>query len=339
MRFYLICFFLISLSLSAFSQEKAKRKYKDLFRIKAPEIKYSEPDNDAILFEDEITSDQDNAIIFGPENELSLLVDEETDTLPYVLNEDFLNEETEIEVSMDCVWVSIAEYYSIWDTRHVNPYKVDPVSYKDTINFKLYDSINNLSWSMPLKNCPVNSEFGMRHWRWHYGTDLDLSIGDSVFAAFDGIVRVKSYDRYGYGNFVVLRHYNGLETLYGHLSSSKVKVGQLVKAGEVIGLGGNTGRSTGPHLHYEVRYQGNAINPADIYDFAGHNLTSNVFELNPSHFDYVREARKVVFHKIRSGDTLSGLSRKYRVSVGTICRLNNISTRSILRVGQRLRVR
>lgn len=192
---------------------------------------------------------------------------------------------------------------------------------------------------MPLNDCRINSAFGMRHWRWHYGTDLDLKTGDPVYASFDGIVRINRYDGGGYGNYVLLRHYNGLETLYGHLSESKVKVGQLVKAGEIIGLGGNTGRSTGPHLHYEIRYEGNAIDPHLVYDFPGNRLKDKTFHLTPQHYDYVRVARQVVYHRIRSGETLSGLSRKYRVPVSTICRLNNISTKTVLRVGQRIRIR
>lgn len=226
-----------------------------------------------------------------------------------------------------------------YNTKEGTFFKIDPTQYKDTISFNLYDSLSNFMWSMPLKNCAINSEFGMRSYRWHYGTDLDLEIGDPVYAAFDGIVRISKYDGSGYGNYLLVRHYNGLETLYGHLSATNVKVGQLVKAGEIIGKGGNTGRSSGPHLHYEVRYEGNAIDPHKIYDFEKNSLSCKTFHLTPSHFDYIRTARQIVYHRIKSGETLSAISKKYRVSVSTICKLNRISTRSVLKVGQRIRIR
>jgi len=192
---------------------------------------------------------------------------------------------------------------------------------------------------MPITNKVITSDFGMRHYRWHYGTDIKLETGDPVLAAFDGIVRIQQYDAGGYGTYVLLRHYNGLETIYGHLSRADVEVGQYVKAGEKIGLGGSTGRSTGSHLHFEVRYEGNAVNPEFIYDFPNGTLRSVIFDLMPQHFEYLKSARKVAFHKIRPGDTLGGISRKYRVSVVTLCRLNHITARTTLRAGRKLRIR
>jgi len=337
MRLFLTILLLTGVVISGYSQDQTDKKYKDFFQIKAPAIQYSEPDSDEILFEDELKNDQEDAIYFNPELEISLYEEEYDSAI--VLEEDFSIVEVADEMKMDCVWVTIAEYFAIWDSRTINPYKIDPTQYKDTISFNLYDSISNFMWSMPLKSCAINSEFGMRSYRWHYGTDLDLEIGDPVYAAFDGIIRISKYDGSGYGNYLVVRHYNGLETLYGHLSSTNVKVGQLVKAGEIIAQGGNTGRSSGPHLHYEVRYEGNPIDPHKIYDFKNNTLTCRVFNLTPSHFDYIRTARQVVYHRIKSGETLSAISKKYRVSVSTICKLNKISTRSVLKVGQRLRIR
>lgn len=318
-----------------FGQNKNRIKNRDFFRIKAPAFHYSKPDMEDVIFEDKLEGDKE-PIYFNPENELSLVREGTSETE----DEDELSAGGIVEeIKMDCVWVTIAEYFAIWDSKTVNPYKVDPTTYSDTITLKLYDSTSNFFYSMPVDPCVINSDFGMRHWRWHYGTDLDLNRGDPVKAAFDGIVRIKKYDRSGYGNYVLLRHYNGLETIYGHLTESYVKVGQLVKAGEVIGAGGSTGRSTGPHLHFEVRYEGNPINPEDMYDFENKVLRENIFELTPKHFEYIKTVRQVVYHRIRSGDTLSALSRRYRVSVNTICRLNGMSSRSILRVGQRIRIR
>jgi murein DD-endopeptidase MepM/ murein hydrolase activator NlpD len=165
-----------------------------------------------------------------------------------------------------------------------------------------------------------------------------------VKAAFDGIVRIVRFDPRGYGYYVLLRHYNGLETLYGHLSKQLVEVGKLVKAGDLIGWGGNTGRSSGPHLHYEVRYQGNAFNASSVYDFPKGALVDRLFSLTPSHFSYFSHrkqavVRRPVYHVVRRGDTLGAVARRYGTSVTSLCRLNRISSRSTLRTGQRLRVR
>lgn len=244
-------------------------------------------------------------------------------------------------------WMEIDSFFVVFDSMTVNPYDYDAVDYKDSMNLQLCDTLTHdtlpasesRGWCMPIEKCHVTSPFGSRWYRWHYGTDLRVSIGDSVFAAFDGVVRISKVNPGGYGKYVMLRHHNGLETLYGHLSKRLVDVGEDVKAGQCIGLAGNTGRSTAPHLHYEVRYRGNAVDPETIYDFENDTIRSLVYELTPEQFDYIREMRKAVYHRIRSGDTLSAIARRYRVSVRHICRLNGISTRTVLRIGRVLRVR
>jgi len=242
------------------------------------------------------------------------------------------------DLEIDSVWLALDDYYNIWDSRKVNPYDLDGEKFADTLSIPLFDCDHDLGWSMPITDTYITSPFGLRRSRWHYGSDLKLHIGDTVMSAFDGIVRMAQFDRYGYGHYVLVRHYNGLETLYGHLSKRKVIVGQEVKAGELIGLGGNTGRSTGPHLHFEVRYQGNAIDPTTMHDFDGDSLLSPTYEINPATFAYLTEARKMRWHRIRSGDTLSHVAMWYGVPVRTLCRLNRISRKTILRVGRRLRV-
>lgn len=244
------------------------------------------------------------------------------------------------ELAIDCVWVTLKEYYAVWDSQTVNPYQIDGSKFSQTVQIALFDTLKDLSWAFPLRGdtSKINSKFGMRHWRWHYGIDLDLETGDPVYAAFDGIVRISRYGR-GFGNFVVLRHYNGLETVYGHLSKRDVSVGFYVKAGQRIGLGGSTGRSSGAHLHFELRYQGNPINPEYVYNFEINTLKSRNFELNSKHFKYLKQIKQSIYHRIGSGDSLWLISRKYRVSIGQICRLNGISPRTTLRIGKRLRIR
>lgn len=243
------------------------------------------------------------------------------------------------KILIDSIWVTAYEYYSAWDSQKINIYNFNPKDFKDTVYVKLYDTFFGTDYKMPLDETRITSEFGFRRYRWHHGTDLKLTVGTPIYSVFDGIVRIRSYDRTGYGYYVVVRHKNGLETLYGHMSRITVDVGQEVKAGDILGLGGNTGRSTGPHLHFEVRYQGLSINPTQIFDFNLGRLRSDVYMITASSFDHVVQTQQSVVHRVRSGETLSSIARRYGVRVSTITRLNNISVNSTLRVGQQLRIR
>ncbi|MDO5036548.1 MAG: M23 family metallopeptidase [Porphyromonas sp.] len=199
----------------------------------------------------------------------------------------------------------------------------------------------------------VNSNYGYRRrfGRMHYGIDLQLSVGDSVRAAFDGKVRLVDYDRRGYGKYVVVRHTNGLETLYGHLSDNTiVKVNDIVRAGEPIGLGGNTGRSTGPHLHFETRLLGQAINPAhlinfksglpvkEVYVYKRGADTRKTYASSRSGKSSSAQNGNIQTHRIKSGDTLSGIAARYGTSVNKLCQLNGINRNTVLRIGRTLRV-
>jgi murein DD-endopeptidase MepM/ murein hydrolase activator NlpD len=268
-----------------------------------------------------------------------LMLYNESDTLE--LDEEYFDLEGEegFSLEIDSMWLNCHDYFSVWDCNRVNPYKIDGSKFSDTVFIKLFEPEEGAFAHPPLSNTYITSHFGMRRVRWHYGIDLKLQVGDTVNVAFDGIVRMVRYDRNGYGNYVLVRHANGLETLYAHLSEQLVKVGQVLKAGDVVGLGGNTGRSTGPHLHFEVRYQGNPINPLELYDFNKNALVSDVLLISPKTFQYLKEAKKVVYHSVRRGDTLSGISRKYGVPIQTLTKLNKISTKSTLRIGQKIRVR
>jgi len=244
------------------------------------------------------------------------------------------------ELAIDCVWVTLTNYYAIWDSQTINPYKYKIEEFKESVDIQLFDSLNEeQQWSPPLANAQVTSNFGFRRYRWHSGIDLDLNIGDPIYSSFDGIVRINTYVKGGYGRYIVLRHSNGLETLYGHLSKSNVNVGQEVKAGTEIGKGGNTGRSTGPHLHYEVRFQGHAFDPAEIYDFQKNTVKTTMFRLSPDHFKHLTNRRQVVYHTVEKGETISEIAHAYEVSIRTLCRLNRIYSSTKLKIGRRLRVK
>jgi murein DD-endopeptidase MepM/ murein hydrolase activator NlpD len=342
MRLFLFIFFFGFLF--SVKAQNPKKGDKDFDKTQAPAVEYKAPNMDELLFTDEIVDTLAGGVqtnySFDAEKDWTMV---EEDTAAWeegeeVGEDEFVVVEVEEQQRYDSAWVTIAQYYSVWDTRSIDPYKIDPSDFKDTISMLLYDSLEGHYWSMPLSYSKINSNFGMRS-RWHYGTDLDLEVGDPVMAAFDGIVRIVQYNSSGYGYYVLVRHYNGFETLYAHLSRQDVKVGQTVKAGEVIGLGGNTGRSSGPHLHFEVRYAGNAFNTTYMYDYPNHKLRSSNFSLIPEHYAYAKEARKVYYHTVRSGQTISTISRKYGVSVAQICKLNHITSRSVINVGRRLRIR
>jgi murein DD-endopeptidase MepM/ murein hydrolase activator NlpD len=239
---------------------------------------------------------------------------------------------------IDCVYISGFDYYKLWETNKLNPYGFNGEHYMNSVELVLFNEEDLGSWHSPLDKTIVTSDFGLRRAVWHYGIDIRVKTGSPVYAAFDGVIRISGYDRRGFGRFIVIRHKNGLETLYAHLSKNLMKLGDEVKAGDIIGKGGNSGRSTAPHLHFELRYSGNAIDPNQIFDFKENKIISSKYIINHNTFAYLEEANKIRYHVIRSGDTLSGLSYRYGVSVSRMCSLNGISRNSILRIGQRVRI-
>ena len=182
----------------------------------------------------------------------------------------------------------------------------------------------------------ITSDFGYRRHRFHYGVDIKLQTGDPVKCAFEGVVRVAKYSR-TFGRVVVVRHNNGLETLYAHLSKTNVEPGDKVEAGDIIGLGGNTGRSTGSHLHFEVRFLGEPIDPHAVFDIVEGELKEDTLAVHAGHFEYLKEVRARKYHRVRSGDTLSGIGSRYGRSITELCRMNGIRRNSILRIGQSIR--
>jgi murein DD-endopeptidase MepM/ murein hydrolase activator NlpD len=229
------------------------------------------------------------------------------------------------------------ELYNSWNTEYVKAYA--GVSVPDSF------PVNVAGFVMPVEG-RVTSPFGPRRKRFHYGTDIKLQVGDTVYAAFEGKVRVKQYERRGYGYYLVLRHPNGLETVYGHLSDFLVEQDENVAAGQPIALGGNTGRSTGPHLHFEFRFLGNAINPTEIVDFDELCLKDDNYlfvkgESSKSSISNKYAARgdsKIKYHRIKTGDTLGTIARKHGVSVDKLCKLNKIKSSTTLRAGKAIRV-
>ena len=318
---------------------KPKNTYNPNFPVVESPAKQSE------VFEQETTNLRFNNQ-FEPKKEINPVVAEDTNMI----------DQGEIDVVeiVDSVqvgdeWVKIAEYYQVWDSRIINPYGLDPKEFDETVDIKLYDPPANHFWSAPLQEGKLTSNFGFRWGRWHTGADLDLETGDPVYAAFDGIVRVVGWDGGGYGRFVLVRHYNGLETLYGHMSKQMVESGQLIKAGDQIGLGGNTGRSYGAHLHFETRYEGNPFSPLNIYRFPENQIVGEHFLLTSSVWDYLRGGRsssgaqitrfkRTVLHRVRPGETLSSIAGRFGMSVSTLARKNHLSSRSRIRPGQKLRV-
>ena len=259
---------------------------------------------------------------------------------------------------------------------------------------QLYDDWNNIyahrqtslpdsflidlrGFAMPSPSTVITSNFGPRWGRQHKGLDIKLNTGDTIYAAFTGKVRIVRYEAKGYGKYVVIRHNNGLETIYGHMSKQLVKENQDVRAGEPIGLGGSTGRSTGSHLHFETRLCGTALNPALMFDFLNQDVVGDYYMFRKSTYnqeslvatrlrgvggkggedntDYAALAQQKTrqqqtktatrtqrqqtsnYHKVQRGETLYAIARKHGTTVDAICRLNRITQKTVLRAGQILK--
>lgn len=254
--------------------------------------------------------------------------------------------------------------YPEWNNVYTTRYGVEiPEEYK----------IDLRGFHMPTENRLVTSHFGYRKTfhRNHYGTDIKCYVGDTIRAAFSGKIRVVAYEGKGYGRYVIIRHSNGLETLYGHMSKQLVKEDQMVRAGDPIGLGGNTGRSTGAHLHFETRFLGKFIDPEKMFNFEMQDVkgdcylfraNGNCVLMNGNTVLAVNETEEVAenkeeesrnfqqqkiavqkakprthIHKVQKGESLFSIAKKYKTSVSELCRLNGITQKSTLRVGQILK--
>ncbi len=236
----------------------------------------------------------------------------------------------------------ISNLYGDFDTTVVHQYKFKEI-FKETDSIKV--SFKNDKFVIPF-NGIITSKYGWRKYRPHYGTDIDLEKGDTVRCAFDGVVRYASKKVYGYGQVVIIRHRNGLETIYAHLSKILVSNNDTIYAGEVLGLGGNTGRSHGAHLHFETRCLGLPINPEDLIDFHQQALKSDYFILTKKDAEETYNLRSKKYHKyikgkggiyiVRKGDTLSKISRKTGVPIARILKRNKLKKNAILKAGKKL---
>ena len=254
-----------------------------------------------------------------------------------------------------------SELYQEWDNRYAHKRTEMPDTFK----------IDLRHFCMPTPSRVVTSNFGNRWGRPHKGLDIKVYIGDTIRAAFSGKVRIVRYEAGGYGKYIVIRHPNGLETIYGHLSEQLVSENQSVRAGEVIGLGGNTGRSTGSHLHFETRLCGVALNPALMFDFRNQDVTGDyyVYNVNTYNEESVEATRlrgkvgnggytrdlvqygelgsyqnkthasndELLYHKVKNGETLASIAKLRGVTIEKICSLNHLSANAKVRPGMILR--
>ena len=280
---------------------------------------------------------------------------------------DTVNEHVKVVLYSDNTW----QYYktpefaqskdvfnNYWDEVNTNPYKASLDSLPYSWSVWLVDNLDQY-------HCPFQGDihprgkFGPRRGRRHQGVDLPLKTGDPIYATFTGRVRMAKYMS-GFGNLIVIRHENGLETFYAHLSKMNVRSGDWVNAGDVIGLGGSTGRSTGPHLHFETRHNGFAFDPQWLIDFKTGELRHRLFVLKKKYFniysnyaqdfedewkneedDKREEAERAAmkWYTVKSGDTLGRIAINNGTTVSAICKLNGITPKTVLKIGRRLRVR
>lgn len=252
-----------------------------------------------------------------------------------------------------------AQLYDDWNNVYAHRATELPDSFR----------INLRNFCMPTTNRVITSKMGPRWGRMHKGLDIKVYIGDTIRVAFSGKVRIKKYERAGYGKYLVIRHNNGLETIYGHMSDWLVEENQVVKAGQPIGLGGNTGRSTGSHLHFETRLCGVALNPALLFDFVNQDVTADYYMFRKETFEHesvainknlllegghsnelaketdnnngrnrnVREFSETKYHKVSVGETLTSIAKRRGTTVAQLCKLNHLTRDVKVRPGQILR--
>lgn len=291
-----------------------------------------------------------------------------------VMGQDLLARQAPVDRKMKTVDTLVTNHYKMMEERE-NPANELYDEFSNAYAHKATElpdhyRIDLRHFCMPTKSRVVTSNFGPRWGRTHKALDIKVYTGDTIRAAFSGKVRIVKYEAKGYGKYIIIRHYNGLETVYGHLSKQLVSENQEVRAGDVIGLGGNTGRSTGSHLHFETRLCGVALNPALFFDFMNQDVTGDYYDYNKNTYaresaeatrlrgkvgngSYTREdvvgtdtetaqqgdttSGEKLYHKVKYGETLTSIAKKRGVTVEQICRLNGYKKDKVLTPGQIIR--
>ena len=249
-------------------------------------------------------------------------------------------------------------YSRFWDNDNISAYRsVKYDSLPSSVAINLVDSLKSYRYPYVGR---ITSRYGMRHRRAHNGIDMAVKVGDTICSAFDGRVRFSKATETGYGTLIIIRHDNGLETYHGHLSKRLVEENDRVVAGQPIGLGGNSGRSTGPHLHFETRYYGQSFDPERLINFRTGELRRDFFLLKKAYFsifskyeqDFNAEIEREGaekkenalsaekrYYKVRPGDNLGLIAKRNGTTVANLCRLNGIKSTTILQIGKVLRVK
>jgi murein DD-endopeptidase MepM/ murein hydrolase activator NlpD len=281
--------------------------------------------------------------------DMTLLIDSlfDMEDIPYALINEInlyaseMPSQTDVDEALYVSWHGAGQYpgediYGPWNTTNPNGYGPELSERDSVLLVRLVQEDDNCGFSLPVPGI-CTSRFGWRDGRNHNGIDLDLATGEPVASMFPGVVRFAG--TYGsFGKLVVVRHYNGLETFYAHLHRTKVNTGDVVEAGQAIGLGGNTGRSYGSHLHLEVRFKGIPIDPSRFIDLSSGSLSCDVLVLKKTRWSYAAYPLGTRFHTVQKGEHLYTIAEQYGTSIEALCELNGISKRSMLRAGQQLMV-
>lgn len=317
---------------------------KTIININRLDVIYPDEEYSGLFIDQKAPKPEDKNVIYEAPRVLQPPKMKETDAdvvIPYQTTEDE-GAESEDEILM-----------VMGDSTLIHDRKLNFATWKgDTLT--LVDHQKKQEFCFPTPDISkLTSRWGARRRRWHYGVDLSMPTGQPVYAAFDGVVRYSSGPYCGgYGNLIVVQHHNGLETYYAHLSKRNVHAGDHVKAGDVIGLCGNTGRSYGSHLHFEIRYLGVAMNPENVVDMTTRKLKQETLALNQQSFakrggsssvassgSSTYQSGGATYYKVRQGDTLSKIAKRNGTTVKKLCQLNGIKETTILSVGRKLRVR
>lgn len=235
-------------------------------------------------------------------------------------------------------WSEMDVFKENWSTTNLFPYVYSKNNkIPNSLNIRLFEQ--DTGFAIPFKG-NVFSGFGMRRGRMHKGLDIKLQRHDTVKACMSGIVRFANYNSGGFGNIIIIRHLNGLETYYAHLQKMVVKPNDIVHAGDFIGTGGTTGtKRTGPHLHFECRWKDYPLDPRLFIDYTNFELKSDTLLINPKVLRAKPTPTRKKYYTIKSGDTLYGLAIRYNTSVSRLCQLNGLRKTSTLRINQRIRIK